>query len=100
MEPVTTPDQALAESPDRPREEDAPPVSEESPAAPAPEIDVASPNGESEYRIEDSFNCAVRVPREVFDNLIRELDSPTPKPNPGLEELFRRVKRIKERRGE
>lgn len=100
MEPVPAPDQALAESPARPREEDAPPVSEESPAVPVPEVAAASPNGESEYRIEDSFNCAVRVPREVFDNLIKELDSPTPKPNPGLEELFKRVKRIKERRGE
>ena len=106
MEPVTAPDQASAKSPARPREEGAPPVDEhnpavESPAVPAPGADIAaSPNGESEYRIEDSFNCAVRVPREVFDNLIRELDSPTPKPNPGLEELFRRVKRIKERRGE
>lgn len=66
----------------------------------APENAAALPNGESGYGIEDSFNCAVRVPREVFDNLVRELDSPTPKPNPGLEELFRRVKRIKERRGE
>ncbi len=100
MEPVTDPDQALAKHSDRPREEGAPPVSEEVPAVPAPAVDAAAPNGESEYRIEDSFNCAVRVPREVFDNLIRELDSPTPKPNPGLEELFKRVKRIKESRGE
>ena len=101
MEPVTAPDQALAKRSDRPREEDAPPVDEHNPAVPAPGVDIAaSPNGESEYRIEDSFNCAVRVPREVFDNLVRELDSPTPKPNPGLEELFRRVKRIKESRGE
>lgn len=100
MEPVPAPDQALAESPARPREEDAPPVSEESPAVPAPEVDAAaSPNGESEYRIEDSFNCAVRVPRKVFDNLIRYLDAP-PQHNPGLEELFKRVKRIKESRGE
>ena len=98
MEPVT-PDQALAESPARPREEDVPPVSEGSPSAPAPEDAAASPNGESEYRIEDSFNCAIRAPREVFENLIRYLEAP-PQHNPGLEELFRRVKRIKESRGE